>query len=172
MEKFKEHPGAITVHHHWIGGLLEHTFEVVEYCETTIKLFPNLDRDLLITGAILHDVGKLEELETTSRIKGSEIGQLVGHLVLGISFLMKKLDQSELDDLTKNKLIHMLVSHHGKLENGSPKEGMFSEAIALYYADELSSKISEMSSYIKESKEKTDDDFMYNYRYKKNIFLK
>ncbi len=171
-EKFKKHPGAITVHHHWVGGLLEHTLEVIEYCETTLKLFPQLNRDLLITGAILHDIGKLDELETTSRIKGSEIGQLAGHLVLGVSFLMKKLEQNELEDLTKNKLIHLLVSHHGKLEYGSPKEGMFSEAIALYYADELSSKLSEIIHYVEESKERTDDDFMYNLRHRKNIFLK
>ena len=170
--KFKNHPGAISIHHNWKGGLLEHTLEVVEYCEKSLVLFPSLDRDLLIAGAILHDIGKLEELETTSRIKGSEIGQLAGHLVLGVSFLIGKLKESDLESLKKNKLIHLLVSHHGKIEYGSPKEAMFPEAVALYYADELSSKLSEMTNFVEESKDSTEDDFMYHRRSSKNIFLK
>lgn len=171
-EKFKNHPGGIQIHHNWIGGLLEHTLEVVDYCETSLKLFPKLDKDLLITGALIHDVGKLEEMEMTSRIKGTQKGQLMGHLVLGLNYISKKLDKSELDDLTKNKLLHLLTSHHGKLEFGSPKEAMFPEALALYHADELSSKISEMIDFIEESKESTEDEFMYHYRKGTNIFLK
>lgn len=171
-EKFKKHPGAIQIHHNWVGGLLEHTLEVVEHCETSIKLHPELDRDLLITGAILHDIGKLEDLEVTSRIKSSQRGQLVGHLVLGITYLCDKFKDADLDDLTKDKLIHLLVSHHGKLDYGTPKEPMIPEALALYYADELSSKVAEMIGFINDSKDSTEDDFMYNIRKGTNIFLK
>lgn len=171
-EKFKKHPGAIQIHHNWIGGLLEHTLEVIEYCETNVKLFLELDRDLLLTAAILHDIGKLEELEMTSRIKGSQKGQLVGHLVLGAIYISEKLKESDLDDLTKNKLLHLLISNHGKLEFGSPKETMLPEALALYHADESSSKISEMLGFIKDSKETTEDDFMYHYKRGINVFLK
>lgn len=171
-EKFKNHPGAIQIHHNWIGGLLEHTLEVIEYCETSVKLFEELDRDLLLIAAILHDIGKLEELEMTSRIKGSQKGQLVGHLVLGAIYISEKLKESDLDDLTKNKLLHLLISNHGKLEFGSPKETMLPEALALYHADELSSKISEMLGFIKDSKEATEDDFMYHYKRGINVFLK
>lgn len=171
-EKFKKHPGAIQIHHNWRGGLLEHVLEVIEYCETTYKIFPTLDRDLLITGAILHDIGKLEELETTSRIKGTQKGQLIGHLSLGLNYISKKLNEIDLDELTKNKILHLLVSHHGKIEFGSSKEPMFPEAVALYYMDELSSKVSTMNSFIENSKGVTEDEFMYYPREGKNIFLK
>lgn len=170
-EKFKKHPGAMQIHHNWIGGLLQHTLEVIEYCETSIKLNPELNRDLLLTGAIFHDIGKLEELEITSKIKWSRKGYLLGHLTLGAIFLSEKLKESELDELLKEKLLHLLISNHGKLDLGSPKEPMIPEAIALYYADELASKLSDMIEFIKESKETTDEDFMFNRRGKINIFL-
>jgi len=170
-EKFKKHPAAIQIHHNWTGGLLQHILEIIEYCETSVKINPELNRDLLLAGAMLHDIGKLEELEITSRIKGSRKGQLVGHLSLGMIYLSEKLKHSNLDDLLKEKLMHLLASHHGKLEYGSPREPMIPEALALYYADELSSKLSAMNELIKKGKETTEDDFYYN---KKgvNIFLK
>ncbi len=171
-EKFKKHPGAMMIHNNWTGGLLQHTLEVIEYCETSIKLNPELDGDLLLAGAILHDIGKLEELEITSRIKFSRKGHLLGHLTLGAIFLSEKLKNSELDDLLKEKLLHLLISNHGKLDFGSPKEPMIPEAIVLYYADELASKLSEMIEFIKENKEIKDEDFVFNYRKKGNIFLK
>lgn len=172
-EKFKKHPGAIEIHHNWIGGLLEHTIEVLNFCELSSKQFPNLNKDLLIAGALLHDIGKLEELEVTSRIKGTNTGQLAGHLVLGIIYISKKIDKIEsFDKELKDKLLHLLVSHHGKTEFGSPKEPMFPEAIALYYADEISSKLSEMTEFIESSKDDTEDDFMYNRRHNKNILLR
>jgi len=171
-EKFKKHPGAMMIHNNWVGGLLQHTLEVIEYCETSIKLNPELSRDLLLAGAILHDIGKLEELEITSRIKFTRKGHLLGHLTLGAIFLAEKLKNSELNELLKEKLLHLIISNHGKLDFGSPKEPMIPEAIALYYADELASKLSEMIEFIKESKETTDEDFVFDYRRKNNIFLK
>lgn len=172
-EKFKKHPGAIEIHHNWIGGLLEHTLEVLSFCELSLKYFPGLNRDLLIAGALLHDIGKLEELEVTSRIKGTNIGQLTGHIVIGTIYISKKIDEiSSFDKELKDKLLHLLVSHHGKTEFGSPKEPMFPEAVALYYADEISSKLSEMTEFIESSKSDTEDDFMYNRRHNRNILLK
>ena len=171
-EKFKNHAGAISIHHNFRGGLLEHTLEVIGYCERSIKFFSELNRDLLLTGAILHDIGKIEELELTTRVKGSQKGQFVGHLVLGLNFVSKKLEEIEIDETTKNQILHLLVSHHGRLEYGSPKEPMTLEAVALYYADELSSKISEMLNIIEEEKNNTEDDFFYSYRKRINIFLR
>ena len=171
-EKFKNHAGAISIHHNWRGGLLEHTLEVVGYCERSVEFFSELNRDLLLTGAILHDVGKIEELELTTRVKGSQKGQFVGHLVLGLNFVSRKLEEIEIDETTKNQILHLLVSHHGRLEYGSPKEPMTLEAVALYYADELSSKISEMLNIIEENKDNTEDDFFYSYRKRINIFLR
>ena len=171
-EKFKNHAGAISIHHNCRGGLLEHTLEVIGYCERSVEFFSELNRDLLLTGAILHDVGKIEELELTTRVKGSQKGQFVGHLVLGLNFVSRKLEEIEIDETTKNQILHLLVSHHGRLEYGSPKEPMTLEAVALYYADELSSKISEMLNIIEENKDNTEDDFFYSYRKRINIFLR
>lgn len=170
--KFKKHPGAIEIHHNWIGGLLEHTLEVLRYSITTLQQFPTLNKDLLIAGTLLHDIGKLEEMEVTSRIKGTSKGQLAGHLVLGIIYVHNKMDEIGLEENLKNKLLHMLVSHHGKNEYGSPKEPMFPEALAVYYADELSSKISEMIEFIESAKQDTEDEFMYHKRKNGNVFLR
>lgn len=172
-EKMKIHPGAISIHHNWIGGLLEHTLEVLDFCELAARKFPQLDRDLLVAGALLHDIGKLEELEVTSRIKGTNAGQLVGHVMLGALYVAGKIDEmEEFDEELKNKILHILVSHHGKRDYGSPKEPMFPEALAVYYADEMSSKLAEMIEFVEDSKGDTEDDFMYYRRHQKNIFLK
>lgn len=169
---FKKHPGAISIHHNWIEGLIQHTLEVIDYCETSIKIHPELNRDLLISGAMLHDIGKLEELEVSSRIKGSRKGQFVGHLALGLIYVNNKLKDLEIEDLFKEKLLHLITSHHGKLEFGSPKVPMLPEACVLYYADELSSKTSEMLGQIELNKETTEDDFYYDFKKGTNIFLR
>jgi len=171
-EKLKVHPGAIQIHHGWTSGLLQHILEIMDMCDSISKVYPELDRDLLITGALLHDIGKLDEIETTSRIKGTQKGQLIGHLVMGLNYLSEKLKNSEMDETLKNKIMHLIVSHHGKIEFGSPKEPMFPEALVVAMIDDLSSKISEMTEFIKEHKEKTEDDFMYSGLHKRNIFLK
>jgi 3'-5' exoribonuclease len=170
--KFKKHPGAIDIHHNWVGGLMEHVLEVAEYCKKSWELYPQLDKDLLIAGALLHDIGKLEELEVTSRIKGTRKGQLTGHLVLSAVFVSNKCDEAKIDAETKDKLMHIIVSHHGKSEYGAPKEPMFPEALAVYYADELSARLAEMTEFIEESKQSTEDEFMYQKRYNKNVLLK
>ncbi|MFA5334001.1 MAG: HD domain-containing protein [Candidatus Nanoarchaeia archaeon] len=172
QEKFKNHPGAIEIHHGWVGGLMEHTLEVLNYCKASWELYPKLNKDLLIAGALLHDTGKMEELTATTRIKGTVKGQLVGHLILGAIFVSNKCDEAELDDELKTKLLHIIASHHGKLEFGAPKEPMFPEAVVIYYADELSSKISEMIEFVDSSKASTEDEFMFHRRSNKNIFLR
>ena len=171
-EPFKQHPGAIEIHHNWIGGLLQHTLEVVHFCKNACELYPALNRDLLLAGALLHDIGKLEELKMTSRIKGTVKGQLVSHLVLSTLYLSQKLAESNLSEEMKNKLLHLVVSHHGRQEYGSPKEPMFPEAIVLYYADELSSKAAEMLEYVEDGKTTTEDDFIFSKRHGRNIYLK
>lgn len=169
-EKFKKHPGAIEIHHNWTGGLLQHTLEVLNYCRMAWHQHKELNKDLLIAGALLHDVGKLDEIEVTSRIKGSEKGQLIGHLVL--SAVRVSEETRNLDEDLRNKILHMIVSHHGKPEYGSPKPPMFPEALVVYYADEMSSKIVEMTEFVQDARQDTEDAFMYNRRYSKNILLK
>ncbi|MDD4353928.1 MAG: HD domain-containing protein [Candidatus Nanoarchaeia archaeon] len=172
QNKFKNHPGAIEIHHGWVGGLMEHTLEVAKYCKASWEIYPKLNKDLLIAGALMHDLGKMEELTTTTRIKGTVTGQLVGHLILGAIFVSNKCDELSINGDLKSKLLHIISSHHGKLEYGAPKEPMFPEAVVIYYADELSSKISEMIEFVDSSKESTEDDFMFHKRSLKNIFLK
>lgn len=171
---FRKHPAAISIHHNWIGGLLEHVLEVLKYCETSSELYPRLDKDLLITGALLHDIGKIEEIEMTTRIKGTSKGMFSGHVILGSIFVSNKMDEIGLGEKTKNKVLHMIVSHHGKEEYGALKEPMFPEAVVLSYADEASTRITEMLSFVDEKKDETEDDFMPKWKKNKptNIFLR
>lgn len=172
LNKFKTHPGAIEIHHNWTGGLLQHTLEVAKICEVSRGLFPELDRDLVIAGALLHDIGKLHELGVTTRIKGTIKGQLKGHIPMGFKMLSDVMDRLKTEEMTRSKLLHIVLSHHGFNEFGSPKEPMFSEALAVYYADELSSKLTEITEFVKDSKEATENDFMYNRRHSRNILLR
>jgi 3'-5' exoribonuclease len=151
---------------------MQHCLEMIRFCSTACDLYPELDRDLLVAGALLHDIGKLEELEVTSRIKGTQKGQLVGHIALGLVTVSKKMEEFGFEEDLKNKVLHLIVSHHGHLEYGSLKEPMFPEAVVLHYADELSSKTTEMLEFIKDGKASTEDEFMYSKRNERNIFLK
>lgn len=173
-KEFKYHPAAISIHHNHIGGLLEHTLELISYCEISKINHVELDLDLLIACSIFHDIGKTEELEMTTRIKSSTKGMLLGHLCLGFAYIKNKLSSSDINEETKNKILHIILSHHGRLEYGSPKEPMIPEAVVIYFADELSCKLTNMLNYIEDSKDNTEDDFAYKYNYNKgdNIYLR
>lgn len=172
LEKFKVHPGAIEIHHNWRGGLLQHTLEVARYCELSRNLFQSLDMDILISGALLHDIGKLEEIETTTRIKGTVKGQLSGHIALGYGHLTGIMDELATPPEIRERLLHIMLSHHGNMEYGSPKPPMFPEAVAVYFADEMSSKLAEMIEFAEAAREATEDDFMYSRRQNRNILLR
>jgi len=172
LDKFKLHPGSIEIHHNWTGGLLQHILEVMRYCELTKNMFGDLDRDILIAGAILHDIGKVFEIDVTSRIKGSRKGNLKGHIALGFRFVSNVMDELKISEDVRDKILHIILSHHGSLEFGSPKVPMFPEAFAIYYADEMSSKLAELIDFVKDSREATEDEFMFHKRYSRNIFLK
>ncbi len=169
--KLKKHPSAIAIHHNRIGGFLEHTLEVAKICELFAKLF-KLDRDLVIAGALLHDFGKLEEMEVTTRIKGTRQGQLVGHIVQGAISVAEAMAELETPPLIRDKVLHMIISHHGRQEFGSPKEPMFPEAVAVSIADEASAKIDEMQGFIEAVKSNTEGDFVYYKRSERNLLIK
>ncbi len=170
-DRFMKYPAAIEIHHNWIGGLMDHILEMLRICEVAWNMY-GLDKDLLIAGCVLHDIGKLEELYMTTRIKGSRIGQLVGHIILGAMELGKWMDEFGIEGMMREKLLHLIASHHGSLDKGSPREPMFPEAIVLHEADELSSRVAEFQEFIKYSREETENDFMYNRRHGRNILLK
>jgi 3'-5' exoribonuclease len=139
---FREAPAAKTLHHAWLGGLLEHVVSLLGICQLAAQHYPEIHRDLLLTGVILHDIGKLEELRWGTSFDYTLEGQLVGHITIGIGMIEKKLATlpgfpPELRMLVE----HMVLSHHGKLEFGSPKLPMIPEAVLLHYLDDLDAKM-------------------------------
>ncbi len=171
-DKFKESPAAMYMHHGCIGGLLEHTWGVVKICETTMEIHPSLNRDLLIAGAILHDIGKINEFKTTSNIKITEEGMLVSHVFIGAEMVSKAIDKiKEFPKNLKNKILHMMLSHHGELEYGALKRPQFPEAAAIYYADLMDSQVTQYIRIKKDTKDKTEDFRTYS-KYLGEIYLR
>jgi 3'-5' exoribonuclease len=154
-KRFLTAPGAKALHHAYIGGLIEHTAEVVELCEKVCEVFPQLDRDLLLASAIIHDVGKMEELSWQTAFEYTDEGQLLGHLVLGERLVLARANEIEgFPEELKLRLSHMILSHHGTAEFGSPKTPMTAEAIALHHAEDLGAKINMFLGQIEAAREK------------------
>jgi 3'-5' exoribonuclease len=159
IKAFKNHPAAMYKHHGWIGGLLEHTLNVTKICDFIATVHPEINRDLVVTGAILHDIGKIKELEMKTSIKTSREGMLLGHTVIGFSEVAKRLEKVDVPENLKLKVIHIVISHHGKIEYGTPKEPAFPEALAVYFADDMDAKLTEMITHKKTAE--TEDDYVY-----------
>ncbi len=141
-KEFKKAPAAMHRHQNYVGGLLEHTLNVVKICERIHDIHPGLDYHLLITGALLHDIGKTKEMKVSTSIDISEEGMLLGHITIGAEMLTEKIKKlEEFPERIKLKLIHIILSHHGRLEYGSPKTPQFPEAHAVYFADEIDAKV-------------------------------
>jgi len=141
-EKFKRAPAATKVHQPYIGGLVEHTLNVVEICETICHIYQELNRDFLITMAILHDIGKIREYAYHKVIEHTDEGKLLGHIVISLEMIDQKI--RSMDNFPKDLELmvkHTLLSHHGHFEFGSPKLPSILAAIALYYADEMDAKV-------------------------------
>ncbi|MCD6336476.1 MAG: HD domain-containing protein [Candidatus Latescibacteria bacterium] len=149
-EKLLEAPGGKLWHHAYLGGLLEHTLGVTALCERAAELYALADRDLLVAGALLHDIGKIVEYEWSTFFDYSDEGRLQGHIVLGEQIVRRKMETIEgfPEELWK-QLSHILLSHQGRREFGSPVVPMMLEAIILYYADELDSKAGAFTRVIK-----------------------
>ena len=144
VNSFKKVPAAKIHHHNYIGGLIEHTHSVMALCETISTLYPELDRDLLLAGAILHDVGKIATYEYAFRIDVTEEGGLVDHIVLGYRMVEDKIKGIEgFPEELGLRLLHLILSHHNYGEWGSPVKPLFAEAEALCYADLLDSQLKE-----------------------------
>ncbi len=141
-EKFKFHSAAKSVHHGYVGGLLEHTLHVAQICDFYAKQYAFLDRDLLITAAIFHDIGKLYELSPYPKNDYTDVGQLLGHIMIGAQILQERIQTIPGFPPTKAaELIHCILAHHGELEYGSPKKPAIAEAIALSFADNADAKL-------------------------------
>ncbi len=142
---YKNAPAAKTLHHAFVGGLLDHVVSLLTVCDLAARNYPQVNRDLLLTGAFLHDIGKLHELAYQRSISYTTEGQLLGHMIIELEMLHEKLTHlpgfpAELKILIE----HMIISHHGHYEFGSPKLPMFPEALMLHYLDDLDSKMESM----------------------------
>jgi 3'-5' exoribonuclease len=142
---YKRAPAAKSIHHAYRGGLLEHVLSLCTLCRLCAAHYPHVDLDLLLTGAILHDIGKVEELTYNRSFGYSAEGQLLGHIVIGLRMLARKLEPFPTFPPKLRSLVeHMLISHHGELEYGSPKVPIFPEALLLHHLDNLDSKMETM----------------------------
>ncbi len=139
---FVESPAAQTYHHAYVGGLLEHTVAVATACSGLASLYPDVDRDLLVTGALMHDIGKVDELSLGASIEYTDEGRLLGHVVLGERRLRTAVEamRARVPDQIMTKLSHIMISHHGELEWGSPKRPCTLEALVLHHADNMDAK--------------------------------
>jgi len=147
MDLFKRAPAGKSVHHPYLGGLLEHTLSLLKLILKVVENYENIDVDLLLTGGFLHDIGKVYEFSFDRAVEYTDQGQLLGHLVMEIEIVSEKIKSipdfpEELAMLVK----HMLVSHHGALEFGSPKLPQTLEAVILHYLDDLDGKIQSIQS--------------------------
>jgi 3'-5' exoribonuclease len=144
-ERYRNAPAAKTLHHAYIGGLLDHVVSLFRSCDLMCQNYPQVNRDLLLTGAFLHDIGKIHELTYNRAFSYTTRGQLLGHMIIELEMLQAKL--AKLPDFPaelKTLLEHLIISHHGQYDFGSPKLPMFPEALMLHYLDDLDSKMEAM----------------------------
>ena len=154
MMQFCKSPAGVKLHHAYFGGLLEHSVQMMEVAQHLALVYPVLDRDLLLMGAFLHDVGKTRELSCNGEMFYTDAGQMLGHPMLGVEILYEKIRETEkliggtFDSKTAMLLKHLLISHHGTYENQSAKLPMTLEAQTLHFIDSIDSKIAEYRKYM------------------------
>lgn len=168
MRKFARCPAGIKNHHAYIGGLLEHVVNLMEVADRLCPSYPQLDRDLLLMGVLVHDMGKIDELGYERGFSYTDEGQLIGHLVMAVGLLDAKVREAErlagepIPLETVLRLKHMIVSHHGQYEYGSPKLPMTLEAVALHQLDNLDAK---MHSFAQQMREDPNVDSAWTHFY-------
>jgi 3'-5' exoribonuclease len=160
---YRSAPAAKTLHHAYIGGLLDHVVSLFRSCDLICRNYPQINRDLLLTGAFLHDVGKIYELTYTRSFSYTSRGQLLGHMIIELEILHGKIAQIPgFPDELKTLLEHLIISHHGQYEFGSPKLPMFPEALMLHYLDDLDSKMESMRAHFEREAEAGSSWTTYN----------
>lgn len=150
VKTFCNHSAAKSVHHSFVGGLLEHTLSVVKLCDYFSKQYPLLNRDLLLTAAMFHDVGKTKELSVFPENDYTDEGQLIGHIIIGVQMIQERIAAlGGFPQKLESELIHCILAHHGELEYGSPKKPALIEAMALNLADNADAKLETMTEILK-----------------------
>ncbi len=157
-ERYKLAPAAMSYHHAFLGGLLEHVSSLIALADQVADHYPWLRRDLILAGLVLHDIGKIEELNFRRGFRYSTRGQLVGHISIALEMVQEKIRQiPDFPAELKDQIEHIILSHHGKLEFGSPKEPMFAEALVVHYLDDLDSKLEAVRQQYAIDKDRTGD---------------
>jgi 3'-5' exoribonuclease len=147
---FQFHSAAKSVHHGFVGGLLEHTLSVVKLCDYYAGYYPLINRDLLLTAAMFHDVGKTKELSAFPENDYTDDGQLLGHIIIGTEMISERMKTIPgFPEKTATELKHCILAHHGELEYGSPKKPAIIEALALNFADNTDAKMETMIEVLK-----------------------
>ena len=160
---FQRAPAAKGFHHIYLGGLLEHTLSVVRLLEKVADHYPSLNKDMLITGGILHDIGKIYEFSYNNIIDYSDEGRLIGHIVMGVEMINKKI--AAINDFPMQsalELRHIILSHHGEFEFGSPKRPKTLEALVIHYVDDLDAKFNAFQTFMADSANNDSDWTIYN----------
>lgn len=156
IKKFKNSSAAKSVHHGFVGGLLEHTLSVAQMCEFYCKQYPMLKRDLLITAALLHDMGKIREISPFPLNDYTDDGNLLGHIVMGVEMVGEKVrDIPGFPPVLAGEIKHCILAHHGEYEYGSPKKPAIMEAVALNFADNTDAKMETFTELL-ENTDQTD----------------
>ncbi len=156
-EAFKKHSAAKRVHHAFYGGILEHTLGMLRMAKFIADNYPIMNRSLLYSGVMFHDIGKLKELSDFPIIDYTDEGQLVGHIIIGVEWLTEKINA--IDGFPKtlaNQLKHMIIAHHGELAYGSPKKPGLIEAVALHYIDNIDAKVKTFETLLDEGDSSED----------------
>lgn len=154
VQAFKKSSAAKTVHHGFIGGLLEHTLSVTKLCDYYCTAYPILKRDLLLTAAICHDMGKIREISAFPVNDYTDEGQFIGHIVMGSEMISEKVREIPgFPPMLAMELKHCILSHHGELEFGSPKKPAIIEAVALTFADNTDAKLETFTELLESTQE-------------------
>ena len=171
-ELFRRAPAAKGFHHGYLGGLLEHTLSVVKLLDKTAAHYPQLDRDLMIAGGMLHDIGKIHELTYDNMIAYSDEGRMVGHLVIGVEMLNQKTAAIEnFPERLALELRHIILSHHGEFEYGSPKRPKTMEALAVHFMDDLDAKLNAFQSFVAADAANVDSEWTaYNRFFERYLY--
>ncbi|MBT5502711.1 HD domain-containing protein [Candidatus Falkowbacteria bacterium] len=171
-EKFKLAPGAENIHHAYVGGLMEHVVEMLNLGNSILTDFEDLNRDLLITGILLHDIGKMQELAIDHTIYRTLEGNLAGHISLGVISIDKEIDKiKNFPTELRAKVLNLVLGHHEKLEYGSPVKPMIPETFALAYIDNLSAKVNTAQKVINENKNSDAEYSDRNYALETKLYL-
>ncbi|MDD6069269.1 MAG: HD domain-containing protein [Clostridiales bacterium] len=170
IKNFKIHSAAKTMHHNFAGGLLEHSISVAKLCDFFAKQYPVINRDLLITAALCHDIGKMTEISGFPENDYTDEGQLIGHIVQGVIMLDEKMRQIEgFPVKLGNELKHCILAHHGELEYGSPKKPALIEAVALAFADNTDAKLEGFIEVLDGSTEKDGEWLGFSRMFDSNV---